>query len=45
MLQRIGDYVVARRLAVGGMGEVFLARADSAVGLGRPVVIKTVAAR
>src|SRR5262249_31648981 len=40
--QSFGGYRVLRRLGAGGMGEVFLARQESAAGLGRAVVIKTV---
>ncbi len=41
----IGGYRILRRLGGGGMGEVFLARQQSAAGLGRAVVIKVVSER
>ncbi|OGQ23757.1 MAG: hypothetical protein A2138_26400 [Deltaproteobacteria bacterium RBG_16_71_12] len=43
-METIGPYRVIRRLAVGGMGEVFLAR-SLAAGVARPCVVKTVHAR
>jgi serine/threonine-protein kinase len=44
-LPSIRGYRVLRRLGAGGMGEVFLARSESAVGVGRTVVIKTLNSR
>ena len=43
-VETIGPYRVIRRLAAGGMGEVFLAR-SLAAGVARPCVVKTVHAR
>jgi serine/threonine protein kinase len=37
----LGRYGVQRRLAVGGMGEVFLAVQHGAAGVRRPVILKT----
>ena len=37
---RFGRYELVRRLAVGGMAEVFLARSHGAEGFSRPLVIK-----
>lgn len=44
-MERIGAYRVIRRLAAGGMGEVFLARNEAAGGVARPCVVKTILAR
>jgi eukaryotic-like serine/threonine-protein kinase len=41
----IGGYRIIQRLGAGGMGEVFLARAESAGGMARPCVIKTIHVR
>lgn len=38
--RRLGDYVLLRRLAVGGQSEVFLAMKHGPEGYTRPVVIK-----
>jgi predicted Ser/Thr protein kinase len=38
--QRLGKYELIRRLAVGGMGEVFLARQRGEAGFDRRVVVK-----
>lgn len=40
--QRFGKYVLLRKLAVGGMAEVFLAKAVGAEGFQRTVVIKRI---
>ncbi len=40
--QRFGKYVLLRKLAVGGMAEVFLAKAVGAKGFQRTVVIKRI---
>ena len=37
---RLGRYELVRRLAVGGMAEVFLARVHGAEGFFRPLVLK-----
>src|SRR5512143_1018104 len=42
MTATIGPYTIERRLAEGGMGEVFLARHRTSEGLERRVVIKRV---
>lgn len=39
-MRRIGRYIVERKLASGGMSEVFLARDASAVEIARPVALK-----
>ncbi|RYZ36175.1 MAG: protein kinase, partial [Myxococcaceae bacterium] len=36
-----GRYAVLRRLAVGGMGEIFLARQVGVSGFERPVILKS----
>lgn len=38
---RIGRFEIVRRLAVGGMAEVFLAQEELGEGIERPVVLKT----
>lgn len=38
----LGRYRVVRRLAAGGMGVVYLARAEGAAGFAKPVVIKLI---
>ena len=38
----IGKYVVQRKLAEGGMAEIFLATAQGAEGFEKPVVIKRI---
>ncbi|MBI1946491.1 MAG: serine/threonine protein kinase [Deltaproteobacteria bacterium] len=43
-METIGPYRVIRRLAAGGMGEVYLARSVAA-GVARPCVVKTIHAR
>lgn len=40
MSSRIGDYSIVRRIAVGGMAEVYLARHDGIEGVARYVVVK-----
>jgi serine/threonine protein kinase len=40
-LKEFGNYTLERRLAVGGMGEIFLARQKSEMGIQRKVIIKT----
>lgn len=35
-----GKYIILRRLAVGGFGEIFLARQTGAAGFDRPVILK-----
>ncbi len=43
--QSIGNYEVLRKLAIGGMGEVFLARQKGPVDFSRQVVLKKLHAR
>ncbi len=40
--QSFGKYLLLRRLAVGGMAEVFLAKLEAAAGFQKPVVLKHV---
>src|SRR6185436_16792022 len=40
--QRFGRYVLLKRLAVGGMAEVFLARLEGEKGFSKAVVLKVV---
>ena len=39
---RLKNYLLVRHLAMGGMGEVWLARQDGPAGFSRPVVIKRI---
>lgn len=39
-MDAIGKYRIVKRLAVGGMGEIFLARERGVAGLERLVVVK-----
>ena len=41
MLPRYGSYEAIRRLAIGGMGEIFLARQVGIKGFERLAIIKT----
>jgi serine/threonine-protein kinase len=41
-MQRLKNYLLVRRIALGGMGEVWLARQEGPAGFSRPVVIKRV---
>jgi eukaryotic-like serine/threonine-protein kinase len=43
--KRLGKYVLLRRLAVGGMGEVYLARQEGPAGFSKPVVVKQILPR
>jgi len=38
----LGRYRIVRRIAVGGMGDIFLARNEGAAGFVRPVVVKQI---
>ena len=40
MLERFGPYRLVRRLATGGMAEVFLARQEGVAGFRRLAVVK-----
>jgi serine/threonine protein kinase/tetratricopeptide (TPR) repeat protein len=40
--QRLGRYIVTRRLGVGGMAEVFLARSRGAEGVDKSLVVKRI---
>jgi serine/threonine protein kinase len=40
MGERFGDYELIRKIAAGGMAEIFLARLSTSDGFGRPVVVK-----
>ncbi|HEX4460669.1 MAG TPA: serine/threonine-protein kinase, partial [Polyangia bacterium] len=42
MNQRLGDYEILKRLAVGGMAEIFLARVRKLTGFQKMVVIKRI---
>jgi len=42
MANSIGKYTLIRKLAVGGMAEVFLARADGPMGFQKKVVVKRI---
>jgi eukaryotic-like serine/threonine-protein kinase len=39
-MERVGRYALVRRLAIGGMGEIFLARERGVAGFDRLVVVK-----
>lgn len=41
-LRKLGRYELLRRLALGGMGEIYLARARGAAGFEKSVIIKTI---
>ncbi|MFN0062631.1 MAG: serine/threonine protein kinase [Myxococcaceae bacterium] len=45
MLDRLGRYRLLRRIATGGMGEVFLARHEGPAGFERTVVVKRIRRR
>ncbi|MBM4321351.1 MAG: serine/threonine protein kinase, partial [Deltaproteobacteria bacterium] len=42
LLPSLGRYRLIRRLALGGMAEIYLARAEGAEGFAKPVVIKRI---
>lgn len=42
LLPALGRYQLIRRLAMGGMAEIYLARAEGAEGFAKPVVIKRI---
>ena len=39
---RFGKYILHKRLAIGGMAEVYLGRLEASAGFSKPVVIKVV---
>ena len=42
VIRQLGRYELLRRIAVGGMGEIFLARMRGAAGFEKQVIIKTI---